>query len=181
MLFSRFSWKSLILAHVNVLWGGGACVLITQPQAIPQARGVCGGGGEGEGEVVEQQTGALGNPRSSFSSSSSLLCIRRGFDKNFTLGSAVQSPRIDSKEPIPPGCVARARICNRLWSPGIDFEKSIRQTMWLGGPVRKIGLSYWPARLGIDSWAPQTVYKYGLWRAGSTTLFLLGFLSPKIV
>ncbi len=26
-----------------------------------------------------------------------------------------------------------------------------------------IGLSYWPARLGIDYWAPQTVYKYGLW------------------
>jgi hypothetical protein len=70
---------------------GGGCVLITQPQAIQQARGVCGGGeGEGEGKVVEQQTGALGNPRSSFSSSSSSLCIRRGFDKNFTLGSAVQ-------------------------------------------------------------------------------------------
>ncbi len=49
-----------------------------------------GGEGEGEGKVVEQQTGALGNPRSSFSSSSSSLCIRRGFDKNFTLGSAVQ-------------------------------------------------------------------------------------------
>jgi hypothetical protein len=52
---------------------------------------VCvGGEGEGEGKVVEQHTGALGNPRSSFSSSSSSLCIRRGFDKNFTLGSAVQ-------------------------------------------------------------------------------------------
>jgi hypothetical protein len=48
------------------------------------------GGGEGEEKVVEQQTGALGNPCSSFSSSSPLLCIRRGFDKNFTLGSAVQ-------------------------------------------------------------------------------------------
>ncbi len=35
--------------------------------------------------------------------------------------------------------------------------------MWLGGPVRKIGLSYWTARLGIDYWAPQMVYKYGLW------------------
>jgi hypothetical protein len=23
-------------------------------------------------------------------------------------------------------------------------------------------LSYWPARLGIDSWAPLKVYKYGL-------------------
>ncbi len=39
------------------------------------------GEGEGEGEVVEQQIGALGNPCSPFSSSSSLLCIRRGFDK----------------------------------------------------------------------------------------------------
>ena len=48
--------------------------------------------GKGEGEVVEQQIGALGNPCSSFSSSSPLLCIRRGFDKNFTLGSAVHSP-----------------------------------------------------------------------------------------
>ncbi len=55
------------------------------------ARRVCGGGGEeGAGKVVEQQIGALGNPCSSFSSPSPLLCIRRGFDKNFTLGSAVQ-------------------------------------------------------------------------------------------
>ncbi len=70
---------------------GGGRVLITQPQAIQQARGVFGGlEGEGEGKVVKQHTGALGNPRSSFSSCSSSLCIRRGFDKNFTLGSAVQ-------------------------------------------------------------------------------------------
>ncbi len=55
------------------------------------ARRVWGGEGEGEGEVVEQQTGALGNPCSSFSSSSPLLCVRRGFDKNFTLGSAVHT------------------------------------------------------------------------------------------
>ncbi len=53
---------------------------------------MCGGGeGEGEGKVVEQQTGALGNPRSSFSSSSFSLCVRRGFDIIFTLGSAVHS------------------------------------------------------------------------------------------
>ncbi len=50
------------------------------------------GEGEGEGKVVEQQTGALGNPCSSFSSSSSSLCIRWGFDKIFTLGNAVQDP-----------------------------------------------------------------------------------------
>ena len=56
------------------------------------ARCVWRGEGGGEGKVVEQQIGALGNPCSSFSSSSPLLCIRRGFDKNFTLGSAVHSP-----------------------------------------------------------------------------------------
>jgi hypothetical protein len=33
------------------------------------ARCVCGGRGKGEGEVVEQQIGALGNPCSPFSSS----------------------------------------------------------------------------------------------------------------
>ncbi len=49
----------------------------------------CVGGGKGGG-VGEQQIRALGNPCSSFSSSSSSLCIRRGFDKNSTLGSAVQ-------------------------------------------------------------------------------------------
>ncbi len=47
--------------------------------------------GEGgrAGKVVEQQLGALGNPCSSFSPPSSLLCIRRGFDKSFTLGNAI--------------------------------------------------------------------------------------------
>jgi hypothetical protein len=54
---------------------------------------VCEGGeGEGVGKVVEQQLGALGNPCSSFSSPSFLLCIRRGFDKNLSSGSAVQCP-----------------------------------------------------------------------------------------
>ncbi len=48
------------------------------------------GEGAGEGKGVEQQIGALGNPCSPFSSSSSLLCIRRGFDKNPILGSAIQ-------------------------------------------------------------------------------------------
>jgi hypothetical protein len=54
-----------------------------------------------------------------------------------------------------------------------------RQPMWLGGPVRKIGLSYWPARLGIDSWAPQMVYKYGLReRADTPLLYLSSTLYP---
>jgi hypothetical protein len=53
--------------------------------------------------------------------------------------------------------VFRARICRRLRGPGIDSDMP-----WHGGPVGQIGLSCQPARLGIDSWAPQKVYKYGL-------------------
>jgi hypothetical protein len=56
----------------------------------------------------------------------------------------------------------RARIYNRLWSPGIDSEKSIPSAYVARRAGAKNGLSYWPARLGIDSWAPQRVYKYGL-------------------
>ncbi len=106
-----------------VLLGGGGCVLITQPQAIQQARGVFGGGGEGEGEekVVEQQTGALGNPRSSFSSYSSLLCIRWGFDKIFTLGNAVQSP-----DRAPAGSTARPAAFSSCYSLHFTSSLSLR-------------------------------------------------------
>jgi hypothetical protein len=37
-----------------------------------------------------------------------------------------------------------------------------RKPVWFGVLIRKIGLTYWPARLGIDSWAPKMDYKYGL-------------------
>jgi hypothetical protein len=37
----------------------------------------------------------------------------------------VRSTGIDSKESIPLADVTRARICKRLWSPGIDSEESI--------------------------------------------------------
>ncbi len=47
-------------------------------------------GGRG-GEAGEQQIRAPGDPCFSFSSSSFSLCIRRGFDKKFVLGSAVQT------------------------------------------------------------------------------------------
>ncbi len=67
----------------------GGYVLITQPQAMQQARGVGEGGGRGGGEAGEQQIRAPGDPYFSFSSSSFSLCIRRGFDKNSVLGSAV--------------------------------------------------------------------------------------------
>jgi hypothetical protein len=71
--------------------GGGGLCPDNGSQAAQRACGVCGGEGEGAVKVVEQQLGALGNPCSSFSSPSPLLCIRRGFDKNFTLGNAIQT------------------------------------------------------------------------------------------
>ncbi len=63
--------------------GGGMCPDNAAPGKAAGAQCVWGGEGEGEGEVVEQQIRALGNPCSSFSSSSSSLCIRRGFDNKF--------------------------------------------------------------------------------------------------
>jgi hypothetical protein len=61
--------------------GGGAC---RDNAASGNAAGAQCVGGRGEGgEVGEQQIRALGNPCSSFFSSSSSLCIRRGFDKKF--------------------------------------------------------------------------------------------------
>jgi hypothetical protein len=65
--------------------------------------------------------------------------------------------------------VYRARICKRLWSPRIDSEDSIppAYVAWRAA-VRQIGLSYRPARLGIDSWAPLTGLQIraldGIWR-----------------
>ncbi len=47
-----------------------------------------------------------------------------------------------------------ARICKWLWSPGIDSVGMISPAYVAWGPVQQIGLSYQPARLGIDSWAP---------------------------
>ncbi len=51
------------------LKGGGMCSDNAAPGNPAGARCVCGGRGKGEGEVVEQQIGALGNPCSPFSSS----------------------------------------------------------------------------------------------------------------
>ncbi len=73
------------------LEGGGMFPDNPAPGNPAGVRCVWRGEGGGEGKVVEQRIGALGNPCSSFSSSSSLLCIRRGFDKNLTLGSGVQN------------------------------------------------------------------------------------------
>ncbi len=43
-----------------------------------------------------------------------------------------------------------------------------RQPMQPGGPIRQIGLSCRPARLVIDSWTAEKVYKYGLQFTSST-------------
>jgi hypothetical protein len=56
----------------------------------------------------------------------------------------------------------RARICKRLWSPRIDSKESIPPVYVACRAVRQIRLSYWLARLhgwrsrfvGIDSYAP---------------------------
>jgi hypothetical protein len=57
----------------------------------------------------------------------------------------------------------RARICKRLRSLRIDSKESISPAYYVAcGPVRQIGLSYRPVRLGIDSWAPEKVYNLGL-------------------
>ncbi len=65
----------------------------------------------------------------------------------------LRSPEIDSEESIPPAYVAWARICKRLSSPGINSEESIPPAN-VANAVRHIGLSYRPAMLKIDSWAP---------------------------
>ena len=69
--------------------GEGGYVLITQPQATQQARGVGGGRGRG-GEAGEQQIRALGNPVP-LSPRLLLRCVSCGGSiKNSALGSAVQ-------------------------------------------------------------------------------------------
>ncbi len=48
----------------------------------------------------------------------------------------------------------RARICKRLWSPGIDSEESTPPgyVVWQAGTTNRVAV---PARqAGIDSWAP---------------------------
>ena len=81
----------------------------------------------------------------------------------------LRSPGIDSKESIPPAYVSlRAGTSNRVAIPSRQarnwFLGSLKglQIRALGGRYVKKGLSYKPARLGIDSWAPSKVYKFGL-------------------
>ena len=82
---------------------GGMC----PDNAAPgNAAGAQCGGRKGEGgEAGEQQIRAPGNPYSSFSSSSSSLCIRRGFDKKFR-----------SRQ-----CRTGAMVLRSKWLPNIFF------------------------------------------------------------
>jgi hypothetical protein len=41
-------------------------------------------------------------------------------DNRARIFKLLRSPRIDSKEPIPPVCVARAGIFNNLWGLGTE-------------------------------------------------------------
>jgi len=68
---------------MGMYYGGGACPENAAPGNAAGAQCV-GRKGEG-GEVGEQQIRAPGNPYFSFSSSSSSLCIRRGFDEKIPL------------------------------------------------------------------------------------------------
>jgi hypothetical protein len=65
----------------------------------------------------------------------------------------------------------RASIYKRLRSPGID-SASLCSLAGLCTINREIGLSHRPARLGIESWAPWKVYKYGLRAIGWRNRFL---------
>ncbi len=50
--------------------------------------------------------------------------------------------------------VIRARICKRLWSPGINSEESISlaYVAWRSSTTNRV--SYRPARPRIDTWSP---------------------------
>ena len=82
---------------------GGVCPDNAAPGNAAGAQCV-GERGEG-GEVGELQIRAPGNPYSSFSSSSSSLCIRRGFDKKFR-----------SRQ-----CRTGAMVLRSKWLPNIFF------------------------------------------------------------
>ncbi len=59
-----------------------------------------------------------------------------------------------AQESIPPSYVAWARICKRLWSPGIDSEESISPAYvaWRASTTNRV--SYRPARPRIDACSP---------------------------
>ncbi len=79
-----------------------------------------------------------------------------------------RSPGIDSKESLPPAFVSWARICKPFKESRNRFPASLP---CLTGPPGWQNRFIW-----IDSWALWT-FTHGRWRAGTTTLFLLGSYS----
>ncbi len=81
----------------------------------------------------------------------------------FVIVNLLRSPGIDS-----PPSESISGLLNRLKIPEPVFvnvygaQESIPPAYVAGEPLRQIWLSYRSARLGIDSWAPQKVYKYAL-------------------
>ncbi len=61
-----------------------------------------------------------------------------------------------------------ARICKRLWSPGIDSEESISPAYVTRARTFKC---LWGPGIDAKEWIPPA---YVVWRAGTKTLFLLG-------
>jgi hypothetical protein len=67
----------------------------------------------------------------------------------------------------------KARICNRLWRPGINYEKSISlaYVVWRAGTKNRVVVL--ARQAGNRFRAPQMFYKYGLW-IFSFTRFVVG-------
>ncbi len=94
----------------------------------------------------------------------------------------LRSPRIDTKESIPPAYATWARIFKRLWSPGIDSKASIppAYVAWRAGtithiPTRclapidffKIGPVRQPYSCLVPHWSFKN-FRMGHWRESGT-------------
>ncbi len=72
-----------------------------------------------------------------------------------------------NKRPSSNSLTSEPVFVNLLRSRGIDFQPCAGRydnPIWRAGPPAHIGRRN--RFLGIDSWAPRNVYKYGLWPAG---------------
>jgi hypothetical protein len=86
-------------------------------------------------------------------------------------------PGIDSKEWIPPANVAWAGICSRVKGWKIDSRNRLGNKFGIEVPMSMStskSIFHTESILGIDAQVSINVYKYGLWRAGTITLFFRG-------
>ncbi len=86
----------------------------------------------------------------------------------------IELNRNDTKESISPVCVAWARICNRLWSPGIDTEKSIPSAYVARRAGTKNRVVVLARQDGNRFLGTSSGLQIRALAAGTTTLFLLG-------